>query len=60
MQNKCLLSIMDNERGNQITKEMVSFLATKYDVIEFHHDGTKYEYPGILMAAKLSKEYNET
>ena len=59
MQNKCLLSIMDNERGNQIAKEMVSFLATKYEIIEFRHDGTKYEYPGILMAAKLSKEYNE-
>ncbi len=36
---KCVFSIMDNERGNQIAKEMVSFLATKY------------EYPGILMAA---------
>lgn len=56
---KALLNILDTERGNQIANEMRDVYLERYDVIDFKHDGTLFEYPGIKEACKISLNDNQ-
>lgn len=42
---RAVLSILNTERGNSIAAEMIQRLSAAYDVVEYRHDGKKFEYP---------------
>ena len=55
----CLLNILNTESGNRIANDMLSWLKPLYNVIEFRHDGSKFEGPGIEHACQLCISQNE-
>ena len=50
----CVFNVLDNARGRDIEKYMLSWLTPKYDVISVVHDGKDYEYDGLHYAIDLS------
>lgn len=56
---KCIFSIMDNDNGLYIADEMNEWLKPQFDVIEVHHNGKEFEWPGIKATADLSIQTNE-
>lgn len=42
---RAVLSILNTERGNRIAAEMIAQFSAAYDVVEYRHDGKKFEYP---------------
>lgn len=59
MKPLCVFGIMDNERGQQIAREMREWLAPVYELHEVVHDGTLFELPAMREAQRLSSESGE-
>lgn len=53
----CVLGTMHNALGLAIAREMKEWLQRIYEVHEVVHDGTRYEYPALSYAQRVSLTY---
>lgn len=50
----CVLGVLDTPKGNQIAREMMTWLKPVYDLHIVGHDGSQFEYPALKVARELS------
>lgn len=56
MKPLCVLGIVDNEKGKEIAREMLSWLREYYEVECVYHDGSKFEQPALRRMQELCIE----
>lgn len=49
----CVFNCLDSERGREIYEEMIGWLAPLYEVYVVWHDGSRYEYEGLMYMKEL-------
>lgn len=59
MKTKCVLGILDTERGREIARELIEWFSEDYVIYPVIHNGTQFEYPALKRALELSIETGE-
>lgn len=49
----CVLGIVNNTAGLQISEQMIQWLEPIYNIIKVYHDGDKYEYPALKKVQEI-------